>query len=164
MAIAFPSGPNLGDRWPLDPGTAGTSQWEWDGAKWVVVPSFVSIGLTNQDAYNSYNWPLNDGPPGYQLQTDGAGNLSWQLEADANIQALGLFEVIDGTSQTYTLVELGTNVFFTPTPATNIVVFLGGVPQIPTSAYSISGSQITFVDPPPAGSTFYAISNVVVSP
>jgi hypothetical protein len=162
MALNFPFPATVGQRFPVDPGVAGTSQWEYDGTKWNTVLSTVALGTTNQGVFNAYNWPATDGPAGYQLQTDGAGNLSWRLEADASIQALGLFELIDGVSSTYTLVKLGTPTFFTPTPSQNIVVFLGGVPQIPTSAYSVTGNQITFTDPPALGTTFYAISNIVI--
>jgi hypothetical protein len=38
------------------------------------------------------------------------------------------------------------------------MVFLGGVPQLrgATRAYTITGSTISFVDPPEAGTDFYA--------
>ena len=162
MALVFPVAPVIGDLYPPDPGVVGVSQYVWTGTKWNAVLSTISLGTTNQGAFNAYQWPSTDGPAGYQLQTDGAGNLSWQLEADSNIQALGCTPLFDGVSTTYTLVELGTPTFFTPTPSTNIVVFLGGVPQVPTISYSVVGNQITFTDPPLAGTTFYAISNVVV--
>lgn len=161
-AILFPTSPSVGDLWPLDPGTSGVTQYQWDGVKWNAVLSTVSLGTANQGSFNGYQWPATDGPAGYQLQTDGAGNLSWELEANGNLQAVGITPTIDGISSTYTLVELGTGTFFTPVPSTNIVVFLGGVPQTPTIAYSISGNQITFNDVPPAGTTFYAISATVV--
>jgi hypothetical protein len=162
MALNFPIGPTVGDLYPADPGVSGVTQYQWDGAKWNAVVSTVSLGSPNQGVFNAYNWPATDGPAGYQLQTDGAGNLSWSLEADSSIQAIGLYELIDGVSKVYTLVKLGTNIFFTPNPSNNIVVFLGGVPQIPTAAYSVAGNQITFVDPPLIGTTFYAISNIVI--
>lgn len=162
MAILFPTPPvAVGTRWPADPGTSGVTQYEWDGVKWNAVLSTVSLGSPNQDAFNDYQWPATDGTAGYQLTTDGSGNLTWDLEANPSIQALGVTPAFDGVSNTYTLVELGTNIFFTPNPTTNIVVFLGGVPQVPTVSYSIAGNQITFTDTPLAGTTFYAISNVV---
>jgi hypothetical protein len=162
MALLFPTSPTVGQRYPVDPGTSGITQYRWDGTKWVAVTSSVSLGSPNQDAFNDYQWPNSDGPAGYQLQTDGAGNLSWSLEANASIQALGVTPLFDGVSSTYTLVELGTGTFFTPVPSANIVVFLGGVPQVPTVSYGVAGNQITFTDPPPLGTTFYAISNIVV--
>jgi hypothetical protein len=162
MALLFPPTPALNDVYPANPGTSGVTQYRWDGVKWMAALSTVSLGTANQDAFNGYQWPTTDGPAGYQLQTDGAGNLSWELEANGNLQAVGITPVIDGVSTTYTLVEFGTGTFFTPTPPTNIVVFLGGVPQTPTVAYTISGNQITFSDPPLAGTTFYAISATVV--
>jgi hypothetical protein len=162
MALVFPTTPAVGQRFPVDPGTSGISQYEWDGNKWNAVLSTVSLGTANQGAFNAYQWPATDGPAGYQLQTDGAGNLSWGLEANSSIQALGVTPLFDGVSFTYTLVELGTGTFYTPVPSTNIVVFLGGVPQTPTVGYSVTGNQITFTDAPPVGTTFYAISNIVI--
>ena len=162
MALTFPVGPTVGQRYPVDPGSAGVTQYEWDGVKWNAVISTVSLGATNQGAFNDYTWPLADGAAGRQLETDGSGNLSWSGAADVSIQAVGITPLIDGVSFTYTLVEYGTGTFFTPVPSTNLVVFLGGVPQIPTVNYTVSGNQITFTDLPPNGTTFYAISNIVV--
>ncbi len=162
MAITFPVPPvTVGTLYPPNPGTSGVSQYRWDGAKWVTVPTTVSLGSPNQAAFNDYQWPSTAGTAGRQLTTDGAGNLSWSGEADVSIQALGLSTLFDGTSKTFTLTELGSPTFFTPVPSTNIVVFLGGVPQTPTN-YSVSGNQITFTDAPPVGTTFYAVSNVTV--
>lgn len=162
MAITFPVPPvTVGTLYPADPGTSGVTQYRWDGIKWMAVPSTVSLGSPNQGAFNDYQWPATAGLAGRQLTSDGLGNLSWSGEADVSIQALGLSTLIDGISSIYTLTELGTPTFFTPTPSTNIVVFLGGVPQTPTS-YSVAGNQITFTGVPPAGTTFYAISNITV--
>jgi hypothetical protein len=35
------------------------------------------------------------------------------------------------------------------------MVFLGGVAQVPTTSYTVSGNQITFSEAPTAGATFY---------
>jgi hypothetical protein len=162
MALIFPPGPTTGQLFPANPGTSGVSQWKYDGVKWVAVPTTISLGSPKQGAFNDYQWPATDGVAGRQLTTDGAGNLTWSGEADVSIQALGITPLCDGLSSTFTLVLYGTGTFFTPTPSTNIVVFLGGVPQIPTVNYSVTGNQITFTDIPPNGTTFYAISNIVV--
>jgi hypothetical protein len=162
MAIVFPPAPAVGQKYPVNPGVSGVTQYTWDGSKWNAVYSSVSIGNANQGIFNAYKWPAADGTPGYQLQTDGAGNLSWQLEANNNIQAIGITPLPNGLNSIFTLVELGTFISYTPVPATNIIVFLGGVPQIPTTSYTIVADQITFTDVPPAGTTFYAISNTVV--
>jgi hypothetical protein len=76
-ALIFPTSPTIGDRWPLNPGTAGVTQYVWSGTSWDIVPSSVSIGPTNQLAFNNYVWPLTDGASGDALVTDGAGSLSW---------------------------------------------------------------------------------------
>jgi hypothetical protein len=162
MALVFPVAPTVGQLYPVNPGTSGVTQYEWDGAKWNTVLSTVSLGSPNQGAFNDYTWPLADGAPGRQLETDGLGNLSWSGAADVSIQAVGITPLIDGVSFTYTLVEYGTGTFFTPVPSTNLVVFLGGVPQVQNVNYSVTGNQITFTDLPPNGTTFYAISNIIV--
>ena len=159
-ALVFPPSPVSGQRFPVNPGVSGETQWQYDGVKWVVVPSLVSLGPTNQTAYNQYKWPLADGTFGGQLTTDGGGNLSWSTASVSSISPIGITPIFDGVSSTYTLTELGTMVFFSPAPSTNLVVFLGGVPQVPTVAYSVAGNQITFTDVPPLGATFYGISNV----
>ena len=161
-ALIFPPGPAVGQKFPANPGTSGVTQWQYDGTKWVVVPSMINLGSPNQGAFNDYQWPATDGAAGRQLTTDGAGNLTWSGEADVSIQALGITPLCDGVSATFTLVLYGTGTFYTPTPSTNIVVFLGGVPQVPTVNYSVAGNQITFTDVPPNGTTFYAISNITV--
>ena len=51
----------------------------------------------------------------------------------------------------------------TPTDATDMVIFVGGVYQIPTTNYTFSGGQITFGSAPPAndGSTNGHIITVI---
>ena len=159
-ALVFPASPTLNQRFPANPGTAGISQWQWDGAKWNAVLSTISLGATNQDAYNTYQWPNTDGAANKQLTTNGSGTLSWADPASPSLQVLSLLEVPDGVLQSFTLVEAGTLIPFAPNPSTNIVVFLGGVPQIPQASYAVSTNTITFTEAPLIGTTFYAISSV----
>lgn len=162
MALVFPVGPAVGDLWPLDPGTSGVTQYQWDGGKWNAVLSTVSLGAANQGAYNQYQWPAADATtPGLQLTSDAAGNLSWSPAAAPSFQLLQLDAPFDGAQAAFTLWEAGTTTPFTPSPSANLVVFLGGVPQIPVSAYSVAGSTITFTEAPLTGTTFYAISTIV---
>jgi len=167
MALVFPSAPTPGQLYPLDPGTSGVSQYKWNNTKgvWNTVDTTVSLGVANQGAFNQYQWPLTDGTAGRQLTTDGAGNLSWDVTAAPALQMLGVLEPFDGVNTDFTLIELGSSpvVPFTPVPSTNIVVFLGGVPQLPVASFIVlTGSNtLRFQAPPLAGSTFYAISSVV---
>jgi hypothetical protein len=162
-ALIFPPAPTVGQRFPVNPGTAGISQWRWTGTKWNAVLSTVSLGATNQDAYNSYLWPNADGSANQQLTTDGTGNLTWSVPGTGNLVALGIDSgtPFDGLTLSFPLVLLGTATPFTPNPSTNVVVFLGGVPQTPNNAYTISGATIIFTAAPLAGTTFYAVSSVV---
>ena len=163
MALVFPSGPAVGQKFPVDPGLSGVSQWVYDGAKWNAVINTVSLGATNQAAFNAYKWPLTDGANKKQLTTDGAGNLAWGDASVPSLQILSLLEPFDGVNKFFTLIE-STSPFppFTPFPSNNIIVFLGGVPQIPVAAYTVSGNTIGFLDAPLAGTTFYAISSINV--
>ena len=163
MAIVFPTTPAIGTIYPADPGVSGSTQYEWDGTKWNAVLSTVSLGVANQGAFNQYSWPLADGTVGTQLTTDGSGNLAWDVPASPSFQLLQLDRPFTGTpgDVAFTLETNPGGVPFTPNPSTNLVVFLGGVPQSPGAAYSVAGNTITFTEAPLVGTTFYAISNVV---
>jgi len=162
MALNFPASPTAGQKYPPNPGIPGVTQYQWDAVAgvWNAVLNFVLVN--NSSAYNSYKWPNADGSTGYQLTTDGTGNLTWGIDSTPQVQALDIDASVpfDGAQLTFTLVQLGTSTPFAPNPSTNIVVFLGGVPQIPFAAYSVSGTQITFTVAPFAGTTFYAISSI----
>ncbi len=162
MALVFPVGPTIGDLYPPDPGTSGVSQYIWRGDRWDAVTPMVSLGVANQGAYNQYQWPATSGTNGLQLTTDGAGTLSWSSPAAPNLEILGLLEPFDGVNIAFTLIYAGTTNPFTPVPSTNVVIFLGGVPQTPSVSYSVSGNTVTFTAPPLAGTTFYALSSVVL--
>jgi len=163
MAIVFPLGPLVGDLYPIDPGVSGVTQYQYDGTKWNAVISTVSLGTQNQGAFNTYQWPATDGTIGTQLTTDGAGNLAWDVPAAPSFQLLQLDRPFTGTmgDVVFTLETNPGGVPFTPNPPANLVIFLGGVPQIPGVAFSIDGNTITFTEAPLPGTTFYALSSVV---
>ena len=153
--------PSVGDLYPVDPGVSGVTQYIWRGNRWDAILSTVSLGTANQGAFNSYMWPSTDGVNGTQLTTDGTGNLAWDVPAAPSLQVLSLLEPFDGANIAFTLVEFGTTTPFTPTPSTNLVIFLGGVPQVPVASHTVAGNTVTFTEAPLAGTTFYAISNVI---
>jgi hypothetical protein len=162
MALVFPVSPVVGQRYPVNPGSTGVTQWVWDGSTWSVVPSFIRTN--DQTAFNAYKWPTADGAANQQLSTDGAGNLVWQPVSSSTptLKILSLLESFNGVSTAFTFVESGTTTPFSPSPSTNVVVFLGGVPQIPVAAYAIVGNTITFTEAPLSGSTFYSITAVTL--
>jgi len=53
----------------------------------------------------------------------------------------------NGTTTTFTMSQ-------TETAATNVLVTIGGVVQIPETDYAVSGNQITFTSAPPASGQF----------
>ena len=161
-ALVFPSAPTVGQRYPANPGASGVTQYAWDGTKWNVVFPTVSLGTANQTAYNNYRWPLLDGAFGEQLTTDGTGVLSWEVPATTELVLLdNIGPQFNNLATSFNLTLSGNP--FTPTPSTNILVFLGGVPQIPgaTNAYQVIGDAIIFSSAPAVGTTFYAISSVI---
>jgi hypothetical protein len=64
----------------------------------------------------------------------------------------------NGTAITFTLKVGGST--YTPTPSSNLMIFLGGVPQTPGAgnSYTVSGSTITFATAPATGTTFYGVT------
>jgi hypothetical protein len=161
-ALVFPVAPALNQKFPANPGDSGVTQWQWDGSKWNVVSPSVSLGVENQQAFNAYKWPLTDGTSGEQLTTDGVGNLRWEVPASTELVLLDNISSQFNNLETSFFLELG-GAPFTPTPSTNILVFLGGAPQIPGAgnAYTVVGDVIIFASAPPLGTTFYAISSVI---
>lgn len=158
---AFPASPTHGQLYPPTVDVPGRTQYVWDNVDevWKVVPAYVALNQVG--SYNEYVWPTTDGQAGETLLTDGDGNLGWGQMAPS-VQSLNILESVDGFESEFTLVELGSTTPFTPTPSENIVVFLGGVPQIPGDSYSVTGNKITFTEAPPVGTVFYAVSNITL--
>lgn len=61
----------------------------------------------------------------------------------------------NGTQTSFTLKVNG--FAYTPEYVNALLISLGGIIQIPVSAYTISGSTITFSSPPPTGTSFYGV-------
>jgi hypothetical protein len=162
MAIVFPINPVNGQIYP-DPALPGVGQWQWDAPKelWKEYPLYVKLRTGN---YNKYSWPNDDGITGEQLTTDGNGNLSWAPSTAPELQLIGLLEPFNGTLKDFTLVIQGTQVPYSPVPANNIVVFVGGIPQTPTLSYTINNFVISFTEAPLNGASFYAFSSSYTSP
>ena len=61
----------------------------------------------------------------------------------------------NGTATSFTLKV--NNVAYAPEYVNAVLIVVGGIVQTPTSAYTISGSTITFTSAPPTGTSFYGI-------
>lgn len=158
-ALDFPGSPTDGQVYPAT-ALVDIGQWQWDAALgyWKEIPFYVR---RQSGSYNSYLWPLDNGGIGNQLTTDGDGLLTWFTAGSTpQFQLLGLLEGFDGANRSFTLVELGTTIPYTPVPSTNLAVFLGGVPQVPIAAYTVTDNTITFTEAPLAGATFYALTTI----
>lgn len=160
MSYSFPTSPSDGDRYPANPGVSGKVQFQWSESLgvWEVVQS--TIRSNNQLAFNEYIWPISPEEDDYQLTSTSGGVLSWTPAAIPVVKSLSLLEPFNGSRTQFTLVGTGTTTPFLPTPPENLIVFLGGVPQITGAAYSVTGSQIVFTEAPALGTIFSAVTLV----
>jgi len=86
-----------------------------------------------------------------------ATGLKWGSPAPSYIANLDdISGSFDGVTTSFPLTIA--SVAYAPTPTSNIMVFIGGVAQTPgaTQAYTITGTNISFVSAPPTGASFYA--------
>lgn len=99
---------------------------------------------------------------GVAIDTAGALSVTPAVLPQPTLINLGALEPVDGTNFTFTLVEYGTTTPVTLTSTTNLVIFLGGVPQLPGTSYTVAGNQVTFVSAPPSGTTFLGMTVIAV--
>ena len=62
----------------------------------------------------------------------------------------------NGVSVTFPLTSAG--IPFAPASPNSLLIFIGGVIQIPNVSFNVSGTNITFGSAPPTGATFYGVS------
>ena len=104
----------------------------------VTIPNLATTGTANLNSVG--NVFITGGSTGYVLQTDGLGNLSWVAPL-GNTQTILDQQVFgDGSTSQFTLI---TGAF-----TNSILVAINGVQQLPTVAYNVTGSIITFTEAP----------------
>ena len=111
----------------------------------------ISASGTGKLKLNGLNWPNADGTTDYVLKTDGSGNLSWAQQTGGGgggSTASMVSQDFSGTgSQTaFTLSTTPVNVNYT-------LVQVDGVLQNRGTAYSVSGTTLTFTEAPASGAT-----------
>ena len=102
-----------------------------------VLVNGANLGINVANVY------IGGGSANQILKTDGVGNLSWVQQPVATITVDNFTG--DGTTTAFTL-------SVTPTSINQTIVNYNGVFQLRTSAYTISGSTITFTEAPLNGS------------
>jgi hypothetical protein len=97
-------------------------------------------------------WPTADGTNGYVLQTDGAGNLTWAAQTGGGGGGGGsLTGSVVLNSYTGTGSQTAFVLSTTPAGINYTTVNINGVTQVRITAYTLSGSTITFTEAPPLG-------------
>jgi hypothetical protein len=104
----------------------------------LTVDRIVNVNGANLGS-NVSNVYIGGGSANQILKTDGSGNLSWIAQPVATITVDNFTG--DGTTVAYTL-------SVTPTSINQTLVNYNGIFQLRTSAYTISGSTITFTEAP----------------
>ena len=90
--------------------------------------------------------------PGIVIDPDGTIKLADGPSGVLRIDTL----TFNGTTTDFSLTVAGAP--FTPENAAYLMIVVGGVTQPTPEAYTVSGSTISFTNPPPAGATFYGIA------
>ena len=104
----------------------------------VAMQNVTTTGVANLNYVG--NVQIAGGVPGYVLQTDGLGNLSWTAPTGNITSILDQQLFGDGSNVTFTLA--------TPSVTNAVLVSINGVLQIPSVAYSVVSDTITFTEAP----------------
>jgi len=112
----------------------------------------ISTSGTGKLKLNGLNWPNTDGTTDYVLKTDGSGNLTWAAQTGgggggAGGAGMASQDFVGTGSQTlYTLNTTPVNINYT-------IVQIDGVVQNRGSAYTVSGTTLTFTEAPALNTT-----------
>ena len=113
----------------------------------------ISTSGTGKLKLNGLNWPSTDGTTDYVLKTDGSGNLTWAAQTGggggggAGGAGMASQDFVGTGSQTaFTLTTAPVNINYT-------IVQIDGVVQNRGSAYTVSGTTLTFTEAPALNTT-----------
>jgi len=107
----------------------------------------ISVSGTGKLKLNGLNWPSADGTTDYVLKTDGSGNLSWAAQTGGGGGGGSTASMVSqdftgtGSQTAFTLSTAPVNINYT-------MVSIDGVFQNRTSAYTVSGTTLTFTEAP----------------
>ena len=105
-----------------------------------IQPSDVATTSTQ-----TYTFPTSYGSSGQYLQSDGAGNLTWATVTTGAVTPYSSVNYYgDGTTTTY-------NTGVTGITVNNVLVLENGVAQLPTTDYTVSGTNVVFTTAPASG-------------
>jgi len=107
----------------------------------------------------------SDAHPGYLRYNETNSALEyWNNSAWRQVGATGLSTVVvdslTGANGIKVLFQAGDGVSQSIAAATDVLIFIGGVYQIPTTNYTVSGTDITFTSAPPNAETVTVVHNL----
>ena len=123
-----------------------------DNAFGVTIPNVTTAqrpsGVNGQLIYNTTtsSYQVYNGSAWYNLSD---ASLQKTLTVD-RFQGDGSTTIFGGGSGNTLDGSTAATLSVTPTDASDMLIFIGGVYQIPTTNYTYSGGEITFGSPPPA--------------
>jgi hypothetical protein len=106
------------------------------------------------------SWPTTTGTTGYVLQTDGAGNLTWAAQTGGGGGGGSLTGSVVLNAYTGTGSQTAFVLSTAPSAIAYTTVNINGVTQLRTTAYTLSGSTITFTEAPALGAQIEVITLV----
>lgn len=129
---------NLATIGGVKPG-AGVTVSE-DGSLSLIPPSPLTLGGVKQGT-------------GINISSDGTISVA---EGSGFVVLDTLTPRFDGSRTGFTLTV--NSVPYAPKSANSLLIFVGGVIQVPLTSFTVSSSTITFTGAPPTGASFYGIS------
>lgn len=149
MAIlTFPTSPLNGQIYPTA-APIGVNIYQWSSADITWRLLGPASGVTAGTYGSATSIP--------QITVDPTGRITFAQSIPIQFGLVFLDDIsslFDGTTLSFGLSVAGSPI----SPGTNLLIFIGGTPQIAGSSYTVSGSTISFTGAPPAGATFIGVT------
>ena len=137
--VAAAGGNNTQVQYNVDGVLNGNSSFTFNSdTSTVTIQNVTTTGVANLNYVG--NVQISGGVPGYVLQTDGSGNLSWTAPTGNIHSILDQQFYGNGSNTAFTLLS--------PSATNAVIVAINGIQQIPSVAYTVSSDIITFTEPP----------------
>lgn len=99
----------------------------------------------------------NETTSAMEYTTDGGS--SWTQVSKTGLTTV-VVDSVTGANGSKTIFQSGDGVSQSIADETDVLIFIGGVYQIPTTNYTVSGTDITFTSAPPNAETINVVHNL----